>query len=94
MYADGIQSCTVEPLYNEVLGTMKIILLYQVSRYIRVKKQRNIKSWDQQNDLVIRGFYYIRPLYNEVPLYNSISVQIKTWTFDVQVRKMLLIGTD
>ena len=61
---------TVEPLYNEVLGTMKITLLYRVSRYIRVKKQRNIKSWDQQNDLVIRGFCYIRPLYNEVPLYN------------------------
>ena len=49
---------------------MKITLLYQVSHYIRVKKQRNIKSWDQQNDLVIRGFCYIRPLYNEVPLYN------------------------
>ena len=32
---------TVEPLYNEVLGTMKITLLYQVS-HIRVKKQRNI----------------------------------------------------
>ena len=60
---------TVEPLYNEVLGTMKITLLYQVSHYIRVKKQRNIKSWDQQNYLVIRGFCYIRPLYNEVPLY-------------------------
>ena len=35
---------TVESLYNEVLGTMKITLLYQVSHYIRVKKQRNIKS--------------------------------------------------
>ena len=32
------------------------------------KKQRNIKNWDQQNYLVIRGFCYIRPLYNEVPL--------------------------
>ena len=62
------RNSTVEPLYNEVLGTMKITLLYQVSRYIRVKKQRNIKSWDQQNYLVIRGFCYIRPLYNEVPL--------------------------
>ena len=62
-------TCTVEPRYNEVLGTMKITLLYQVSHYIRVKKQRNIKSWDQQNYLVIRGFCYIRPLYNEVPLY-------------------------
>ena len=60
---------TVEPRYNEVLGTMKITLLYQVSCYLRVKKQRNIKSWDQQNYLVIRGFCYIRPLYNEVPLY-------------------------
>ena len=60
---------TVEPRYNEVLGTMKITLLYQVSHYIRVIKQRNIKSWDQQNDLVIRGFCYIWPLYNEVPLY-------------------------
>ena len=60
---------TVEPLYNEVLGTMKITLLYQVSHYIRVKKERNIKSWDQQNYLVIRGFCYIRPRYNEVPLY-------------------------
>ena len=35
---------TVEPRYNEVLGTMKITLLYQVSHYIRVKKLRNIKS--------------------------------------------------
>ena len=60
---------TVEPRYNENLWTMKITLLYQVSCYIRVKKQRNIKNWDQQNDLVIRGFCYIRPLYNEVPLY-------------------------
>ena len=60
---------TVEPCYNDVLGTMKITLLYQVSHYIRVKKQRNIKSWDQQNDLVIRGFRYIRPLYNKDLLY-------------------------
>ena len=59
---------TVEPCYNDVLGTMKITLLYQVSHYIRVKN-RNIKRWDQQNYLVIRGFCYIRPLYNEVPLY-------------------------
>ena len=59
---------TVEPHYNEDLGTMKITLLYQVSHYIRVKKVRNIKRWDQQNYLVIRGFCYIRPLYNVVPL--------------------------
>ena len=61
---------TVEPRYNEVLGTMKITLLYQVSHYIRVKTTKKyIKSWDQQNYLVIRGFCYIRPHYNEVPLY-------------------------
>ena len=59
----------MEPHYNEVLGTMKITLLYQVSHYIRVKKLRNIKRWDQQNYLAIRGFCYIQPLYNEVPLY-------------------------
>ena len=64
---------TVEPRYNEVLGTMNITLLYHVSHYIKVKKQRNMKSWDQQNYLVIRGFCYIRPLYNEVPLYNFFS---------------------
>ena len=66
------KSTTVEPRYNEVLWTMKFTSLYQVSHYIRVKKQRNIKSWDQQTDLVIRGFCYIRPLYNEVPLYIKI----------------------
>ena len=71
---------TVEPRYNEVLGTMKITLLYQVSHYIRVKKQRNIKRWDQQNYLVIRGFCYIRPLYNEFPLY-SLSANV----LDVQI---------
>ena len=61
--------CTVEPRYNKVLGTMKITLLYQDSHYIRVKKQRSIKSWVQQNYLVVTGFCYIRPVYNEVPLY-------------------------
>ena len=45
---------------------MKITLLYQVSQ---IRKKKNIyiyiKSWDQQNYLVRRGFCYIRPLYNE-----------------------------
>ena len=60
-----------EPRYNEDLGTMEITLLhvYQVSHYIRGKKLGNTKSWDQQTYLVITGFCYIRPLYNEVPLY-------------------------
>ena len=39
---------TVEPRYNEDLGNMEIALLYRVSPYIRVKKQQNTKSWDQQ----------------------------------------------
>ena len=36
-----------------------------------VKKQRNVKSCDPQNYLVIIGFCYIRPLYNKVPLYQG-----------------------
>ena len=63
MWKQKLSNYTVEPRYNEVLGTMKITLLYQVSHYIRVKKQRNIKSWDQQNYLVIRGFCYISDLF-------------------------------
>ena len=30
---------TVEPRYNEVLGTMKITLIYQVSHYVSVKNK-------------------------------------------------------
>ena len=41
MYATGTgEHATMEPLYNEVLGTMKITLLYQVSRYIGVKNEK------------------------------------------------------
>ena len=36
-------SYTVEPRYNEDLGTMKITLLYQVSHYIRVNKNKEIQ---------------------------------------------------
>ena len=35
---------TVEPRYNEVLGTMKRTLLYQVSHYIRVKNTNKYKE--------------------------------------------------
>ena len=57
-------------IITRTLGPWRLpTLLYQVSHYIRVKRQRNIKYLDQQNYLVIRGFCYIRPLYNEVPLY-------------------------
>ena len=61
----NVQWNLVITCYNEVLGTMKMTLVYQVSHYIRVKKQNKyLKTWDQQE------FCYIRPLYNEVPLYN------------------------
>ena len=96
---------TVEPLYNEGLGTMKITLLYQFSCYIRVKKHRNIKNWDQQNDLVIRGFCYIRPLYNKVSLYTTHLQNIAgglekklgncnvKWQFDIASIMQRLIDT-
>ena len=71
---------TVEPHYNEVLGTMKITLLYQVSHAIRVKKLRDIKRWDQQNYLVIRGFCYIQPLYDKVPLY-TLRILVHTCSY-------------
>ena len=35
---------TVEPCYNEVIGTMNITLLYQVSHYIRVKTLKKYKE--------------------------------------------------
>ena len=49
------------------LGPWKLPCYYQVSH--QSKKQRNIKTWDQQNYLLIREFCYIRPFNNEVPLY-------------------------
>ena len=38
-FGGGGNTSTVEPRYNEDLETMKITLLYQVSRYIRVKNK-------------------------------------------------------
>ena len=44
------------------------------------KKRRNIKSWDQQNYLVISGLCYISELfYNELPLY-YIIIHHKSYT--------------
>ena len=78
---------TVEPCYNEDPGTMKITFLYQVSRYIRVKKQRNIKSWDQLNHLVIRGFCYtVEPHYNEVLETMKITLLYQV-SYDIRVKK-------
>ena len=88
-FRSHLHPCTVEPRYNEVLGTMKITLLYQVS-HIRVQKQRNIKSWDQQNYLVIRGFCYIRPLYNKVPLYTHLHLYIVT-IYEIQFSIQLFV---
>ena len=54
--------------FNEDLGTMKITLLYQT----RVKELRNVKSWDQQNDLVIReGCVYPTSLYRGSTIQNA-----------------------
>ena len=50
---------TVEPRYIEVLGTMKITLLYQVSHYIRVKKTKKYKELGPAK----------LPCYNRVLLY-------------------------
>ena len=59
-----------KPRYNEVLGTYENYLVISgFSLYQGKKKYIYINSWDQQKFLVIRGFCYIRPLYNEVPLY-------------------------
>ena len=38
--SSDINSFTVEPPYNEDLGTMKITLLYQVSCYTRVTNKK------------------------------------------------------
>ena len=46
----------VERLYNEVLGTMEIALLYRVSPCIRIKKKKkNMGSWGRQGNLVMGG---------------------------------------
>ena len=52
----NLYSNTVEPSSNK---DHENCLLYQVSHYIRVKKQRNIKSLDQQNYLFLGGYCYI-----------------------------------
>ena len=43
--------------------------LYQVSHYIRVKKTKRYKELGPAKLPHKRGFCYIRPRYNEVPLY-------------------------
>ena len=50
-------------------GTMENYLFISVCQLVKQFLFFYVKSWDQQNYLVIRGFCYIRPLYNEVLLY-------------------------
>ena len=38
-------ACTVEPCYDEDLGTMKITLLYQVSCYMYFRVKKNPKKY-------------------------------------------------
>ena len=68
---------TVEPRYNErgPWDHKNYLVISGFSLY-QGKKQRNIKSWDQQIYLVIRRFCYIQPLYNEVPLYKKHFIHI------------------
>ena len=51
-----IPRTTVEPRYNEVLGTMKITLLYQVSHYIRVKNKEIWRAGTSKITLLLEGF--------------------------------------
>ena len=58
---------TVEPCYNMDLGTMKFTFRFLIILELK-------ESWDQQNNLVIRGFCEIQPLYNEVLLYSALPI--------------------
>ena len=77
--------CTVEPRYfsAKFLGTMKITLLYQVSHYIRVKRKKKYKELGPAKLPCYNRVCYIRPLYNEVPLYIIIRHLINSfWYFE------------
>ena len=63
---------TVEPLYNKVLGPSKLpcyITLLILSGKKKEEEKYMYKELGPANYLFIRGFSYIRPLYNKVPLY-------------------------
>ena len=81
---------TVEPHYNEDLGTMKITLLYQVSHYIslRVKKQRNIKRWDQKITLLWEGFVISDLFITKFHCHHSYILKTLTlWRLDLKNKK-------
>ena len=64
---------TVETRYNEILGTEKFCLLYQIFCYISSKKtiqnKENIFIGTGEISLLYQVFCYIRSLYIEFPLY-------------------------
>ena len=75
--------CTVEPHYNEVLGTMNITLLYQVSHYMRVQKQRNIELGPAKLPCyTVRGLV-ISDLFIHVPRFHCTThTHTHVWTFN------------
>ena len=60
--------CTVEPRYNNGPWDHENLLLlirFQFIGFIRVKKQRNIKSWDQQNIPCYKRFVCVSWCYSQ-----------------------------
>ena len=63
---------TVKPHYNNVIGTMQITFFCKCYKILVPSGQNTkdyIKSCDHQNYLIITGFCYIWPVYNEVLLH-------------------------
>ena len=65
----------VETQYNEIFGTMKFCLLYQIFCYqylINNTKQNNVFNWDRRKQFFIsRILLNMRSLYIEFPLYKQ-----------------------
>ena len=67
----------MEPCYNEVLGTMKFTLLYQVSHYIRVKKTKKYKALGPEKITLLYESYVISdPLYNDCNVISDLFITI------------------
>ena len=79
----------MEPRYNEVIRTMKISFLYQVSHIKKAKKYKELGP--AKLPCYKRAtFHYIRPLYNEVPLYNNFVIDSPT-QFAVDFKNIILL---
>ena len=72
----------MEPRYNEVLATMKITLLYQVSHYIRVKKTKKYKELGPAKS----------PCYKRVSHYIRVKKQRNVKNWDQQNYLVILRG--